>query len=167
MNNQFRKVYKLSELTEDQVLDFLDSVQTDEEVESSSDEDFSDSELVLDEITPEDEARQYTEPCQAKEITQHNEIYAEEECISEILKNDVFFNNELSVNLSGLECPSASTSISSEVPIVSMPIAEVSASTPSSSTRKSKRPRSPLPLIESSGPSNHPSAGGFNGIGKK
>lgn len=169
-----RKQVKLSDLTDDQLLEFMDSVETDEEADFSSDDELDDPTFNVQdhEISPEDE-----------------------QCISQSLEtmqeSDAFIAEAVnySLNISKIDTPSASSTLNQAqaVEIVELDVVEETASlleeacvvaaVPSTSTavqpgtstpvfKASKRPRSPLPTMEVTGPMNVPSAGGFMGQGK-
>lgn len=55
MDFRSRKNVKVSELSEEQLLEFMESVESDEEDDFSSDDDIDDPDFVLDEISAEDE----------------------------------------------------------------------------------------------------------------
>ncbi|XP_031622902.1 uncharacterized protein LOC116340503 [Contarinia nasturtii] len=153
---------KLSELTDAELIEFMDSVETDEEADFDSDDDFDDPIYVPDEITPEDD--QYVS-----------------EMMQGLEDSDIYITQaiNMSLNISALDAPTASSTINPIevedvfVPVVTteqnaviegdavfVPVVEaeetVATTEPipstSSASKKSikpaKRPRSPLPSHE-------------------
>lgn len=171
MDFRSRKNVKVSELNDEQLLEFMESVESDEGDDLSSDDDIDDPDFVLDEISAEDE-RYISQVCH------------------QINEDESGFVNQAadySLNMSTIAqaLPSASSTLQPELTVSNE---EVVVSTeqhdesigeivvhevvheegPSTSTprfKPPKRARSPLPEIESTGPSIVPSAGGFTGTG--
>lgn len=155
-----RKQVKLSDLTEDELIEFMDSVESGEDY--STDDEYDDPTFAPNEIS-------------AHEISPE-----EEECIQECIQNmensDAFIAEaaNFSLNISAIEPPSASSTLNpaeaARIEYVDVPVfEEQAADVPTTSTavqKPGKRPRSPLPFLETTGPIYVPSTGGFTGESK-
>lgn len=139
MANRNNRRFKLSALNDDELVEFLEALDTEEVL---------DTEGALDEeeLTSEDEeiASNYG----TDEINQEDEECISE-CINQMQNSTMFFSQTLnmSLNISALDVASTSTS--------------------KGAIKPTKRARSPLPLMESIGPVNVASDGGFTGESKK
>lgn len=152
-----RKKVNMSKLSDDELLDFMDSVESDEDF--SSDDSLLDPDFNPDAITT-------LQQNAIDEYVEQLENRGEEYYISHAVN--------VSLNISSDDIPSASSTmnpieeIAAEEIVETQAVASTSAATqPSKSFFKTpKRPRSPLPAAESSGPTVVPSACGFTGAGK-
>lgn len=131
--------FKLSDLTDDQLLDLMDSVDTDEEC--SSDDEYSDLDFVPDEITVEKKE---------DDMTTINRALDE----SEIGAGPSTSLMVIATTITG--SPAEDTEV-----VESSFSATETVALAAASLKPPKRARSPLPSIESTGPSITPSARGF------
>lgn len=152
-----KKKFNLSKLSDEQLKELMDSVETDEEYEDdfNSDNDYNEPDYYPNEISAEDD-------------------HSISQCIREMQDEQCNFSMQdvsISFNISSIDDePSASNSITitTATEIAVNTEAETSTSTNSealtvSGSKPQKRARSPLPLVENTGPSIVPSAGGFTG----
>lgn len=144
------KRFRLSDITEEQVLQLMESIDTDEDDgDFSSDDEFNDPDFILDEISPEDE--------QCISI-----------CVREMHANGSKNIADQTFDMSLISTSSATDAVPSTSAIEDFPSTSATEDVPSTSAaslKLQKRARSPLPLVENFGPSNKPSDGGFNGAG--
>ncbi|XP_049305004.1 piggyBac transposable element-derived protein 4-like isoform X2 [Bactrocera dorsalis] len=144
MDFRNRKKIKLSEMTDEQTCEFMESVETGEEADFSSDDDMNDPDFEPNEISPEDE----------RYIS---------EVVHQIDEDESAFLNKadnFSLNLSAIKEDLPSTSPNEEVEEAS---GEEEPSTSTPRLKPPKRARSPLPEFDCSGPFIVPSSGGFSG----
>lgn len=133
-------------MSDEQLKELMESVETDKEVHFSSDDDLDDPDYIVDD--------------------------KDDQCISRCVRemidaesSDIFLEGiNTSLNISSIDNrPSTSA--------LALVVMGTSTSTPVVSTvrtsivKPQKRARSPLPSVEDSGPSVVPSAGGFTGTG--
>lgn len=159
MADRNRNRFNISAMTDEQLMEFMDSVETDEENDFSRDDEDKDPNYMPDEISPEEE-------------------HCISQCIRDMDNSDMFIARaiDMSLNISALDAPSGSSTlvgITETENVENIQVEEtVTTSAPeepvasTSAKKPAKRARSPLPMVESSGPTNVPSAGGFIGEGK-
>lgn len=145
---------KLSDLSDEQLNSVLKGVAESSEEDFSSDDDMKDPNYEPDHITPEDE-------------------FCISECLRQMEKEttDVVMSNVMDAtkNISETEPSASSTLQHGTYEEVEVDVVETVGGEPPEqlmSLPATKRARSPLPVIESSGPITVPSAGGFTGSGK-
>lgn len=155
----YNKKFNLEKLSDDQLIEFINSVESEDEIYSSDDSVF-DPDYVVDNI----------EPDSLDELPKNDE-QATEECIQEMNEaetTDAFLQAvNLSINISEIENPAASSTFVLGI------AADETEQEPSTSTaiitnsrlKSPKRARSPLPTFEATGPSVQPTAGGYTGGG--
>lgn len=163
------KKFNLSNMNDDELQEFMDSVETDESDSGdfSSGDEFNDPDYIPDEISAE-----------------------EEQCISQAIREmnagetSDFFIQAVNMSLNVYDLPPASSTIietvaatetvetteaiaSTSQAMETLEIAEETETVESTTShfKPQKRPRSPLPSIEITGPDIVPSAGGFIGAG--
>lgn len=163
MNRERRVVtgrVRLSDISDEDLAEFMDSVETDDDY--SSDDTLDDPNYEPEAISAED-------------------AHAISQCLHDMdhQTSDMFIANavNLSLNLSGMDLPSASSTahfnhsaaivaaeetVSTEEEQTVEPIPSTSFIQLTSTPAHSKRPRSPLPSIETTGPVFVPSRGGSN-----
>ncbi|XP_050503221.1 uncharacterized protein LOC126882370 [Diabrotica virgifera virgifera] len=147
------KRFRLGDLTDEQIEQLMNSVETDEETDYDSDDSVKDPDFVVDDI--------------------EKDVIAE--CLNEMENADTTDQFLDGLHISAFDVPSASSiftgnnenydevgvDVEHQTKIRAENKAELQAST--SSSRPAKRMRSPLPIHEEDGPSIEPSAGGFIG----
>ncbi|CAG9830113.1 unnamed protein product [Diabrotica balteata] len=153
-------------MTEDEIQELMDSVETDSSGDYSSDDPDIDPDYEQDEIAPDDMITECIREMQAGETS------------------DYFIQNvNMSLNISDIETPAASSTMLTAVQIEAdecveslkkeeagpsrcmkaIPSTSVADVAHAASSKPKKRPRSPLPIMEDSGPLITPSIGGFTG----
>lgn len=146
---RYKKRVNLEELSEEQLMEFIDSVESD--VDSvGSDDSVADPDFVFDSILSESD-EQAIEACTDE--------------MNEAENTDAFVQAiNLSLNLNELEAPAASSTFVHDVAALeTVETVETQEPSTSTATRATKRGRSPLPTVEATGPSIQPSVGGFDG----
>lgn len=153
-----QKKVKLSLLNDDEIEKFLNSIEDDDDDEIDLDNSIEDPDYRCDELEPED-----------------NEMISD--CL-QVMDSSTFMNAiNLSINVSTFSLnptdvqhhiPSIDDNASSDnTPRAesSIDLSERQKIEATTSMKSKKRARSPLPIIESSGPQVTPSSGGFTGSG--
>lgn len=153
----YKKKVNLEELSDEQLLEFIDSVDSDDDI-YSSDDSVNDPDYIVDNIEPDTTA----------ELSKSDEN-AIDNCIdvmNEAETTDAFVEAiNFSMNIS--EIPS-STLVMDVAAVETVDTEGPSSSTPTTTNARfkpAKRARSPLPTVETTGPLVQPSAGGFTGEG--
>lgn len=165
MDFRVRKSIKVSELSDEQLLEFMESVQTDEEDDSSSDDGIKDPDFEPDEISAEDE--HYISQV-VHQINEHESTFINEAAdfllnISEITGAFPSASSTLhpELNVSNEEVVVTTEEVEKALGKVVLHDEVLHEEEPSTSTSRFKPPkraRSPLPEIECTGPSIVPSA---------
>ena len=161
----------LSKLSDEEIRLFMESAETDEEEDFSSDDQNIDANYELQEISPEDSSDDENKDpnYELQEISPEDENIISQ-CLEDIESSDMFIDQavDFSLNISGLDLPRACSTFKSDSfeKAVTVPSTYemLSASTASASAAvRNKRPRSPLPSIQATGLKIIPNIGGFIG----
>lgn len=167
MNRSKRNVSKrvrLEVLSEEELIEFIDSVQTDEE-SSEDDDSVVDPDYVVDNIETDSSAEHEIHQCIEKMSAEDSSAFVQAMNFSLI---DI--TNVEPAASSTFVAPDNESVTANETVVGSIETVEVEVEDevqPSTSTAEKehfkppKRARSPLPVIEETGPASVPSAGGF------
>lgn len=147
-HRKYTKKVNLSVLSDEQIREFFESVETDSDDELDSDDSVEDPDYVLDTIRPDRSTEEYIEEC----IVKINLAASEQPSISQAAASETRNISQVTIS----EQPSTSQAGASGQPTQAAV----------SQFRPEKRPRSPLPTIETTGPIGKPTAGGYTGQGK-
>lgn len=139
---------KLSALTEEQVVELMESIDTDDEEVFSDDDELVDPDYNPAEISPEHET---TDAFIAKAVNMSLNLTKEMPCASSTL------------TAANIEPYIIDETVATLPEVVAETVATTTQAVASSSHQTQKRARSPLPSMETTGPTSTPSAGGFTG----
>lgn len=144
-----KKRVDLEELSEEQLLQLIDSV--DDGDDCDSDDNVVDPDYVNDSIEP-DTLEEGDEQVIAECIDEMNAAETTDAFIQAI---------NLSLNLSAMEQPVASSTFVQNFSAVETVVTQEPFTSNATMIKAPKRARSPLPIIETNGPSVQPTTGGF------